>query len=399
MRNRLSIFTTAACLSCATGNEITPKSEWSKLSEAKATHCKDWPLGEQDLEIRDIKITHVGGTSFLVSAIGRDGQPLYYLAPFEGRVSLDYGDQKPLAFGKKAVPLGASVFKGTPVAWLGQSDADGKGFLELRSLTDNTVVAKTPLKDHVVQEGDLYNDERGSWLFYRGSRPSEDGAMESVGDGYPLLARGEKGPSGLMIRPFNQLKYDGQPKMLASKDKALVVWPKTVKRDSQFFLKMMNEAGNVTASGGLSLKIKDLEGWAIAAMPNEYLIAYVEGDSLVGNATLQIVRFTVGEFGVKVVSAKRFPLANQHVSDPLWVVQNGEAWLMLLTWVDEESTASIYHVGASDIKDPILSGIFRKGSRIGGAFLEQKSGDLFSVMRFREGNGWKWQLCKADKGS
>lgn len=385
-------------MACATGNDITPKSEWSKLKEAKATHCKDWPVGEDVLEVRDIKVTSVGGTSFIVSAIARSGEPLHYLVPFDGKVTIDRDDQRLLPFGKKAVPLGASVVRGTPVAWLGQSDVDGHGFVELRSLADNTVVSKVPIKGHLIQEGEAFADESGSWLFYQGARHIDDGTMEAVGNGYPILARSEMTKSGLSFRSFEQLQYQGQPRMLSGKDRATIIWPRSIKRETQFFVREVAESGKVVSSSSLSLKVKDLEGWAVATLPNENLLAYVEGDSLVGNASLQIVRFTVGELGTKVLSSKRIQLANQHVSDPVWVVQNGEAHLMLLTWVDEESTAIIVKVGVREVKDPVLSGIFRKGSRIGGAFIDPKSGDLFSLMRYREANSWKWQLCKVDKG-
>ena len=394
----LKILIPLTVAACATGNDIVPKSEWAALKQARVTHCKDWPMNENDLEIRDIKISRVGGISFIVSALRRSGEPVHYLMPFDGSISLDRQDQKVLAFGKKGVPLGASIVNGTPVAWLAQNDVDGNGSVEVRSLIDNVVMSKAKIPGHMIQEGDAFPEGNGSWLLYKGVRALDDGSLENTGGGAEMLAWSQMTSSGLSFKSIDKAAFKGSPRLAVRGDHALVLWPETNKRDSRFQLKEFGEKGNVLSNSPISLQVKDLEGYAIAAMPNEYLLGYVEGDSLVGNASLQISRFTTTDLGAKVVSSKRFPLANQHVSDPMWIVNKGEAVLLVLTWVDEESTIATFKVSASEVQGPVLSGVFRKGARIGGAFMDAKRNDLYTLMRNREGNTSRWQLCKVDRG-
>jgi hypothetical protein len=179
----------------------------------------------------------------------------------------------------------------------------------------------------------------------------------------------------------------------ADRSGVLAVW-RNDKGDRRFQVRHLGRDGAAGEPVVLPVKIEDdVESWSAAAYGQGFYLAYVEGDSLVGQAVLRVAYFNWRDGQPSVQWEKEDAIKDVHAGEPVFAAAEDGLELLLLNWVDDESTIARYQVSAGKLGPPSFSGVFERGARLTEAFSDAGGDDLFALMRYREDNKWTFKVC------
>jgi hypothetical protein len=137
-----------------------------------------------------------------------------------------------------------------------------------------------------------------------------------------------------------------------------------------------------------------VESWAATQYGTGYNLAMVDGDSLIGQAELNVTAFDWIDEAASTKWTKGVPLKDVHVSDPVFLASAKGLQVLTLNWVDDESTIARYIVAGGTLGKPVYSGIYPKGSRIVEAFAGDDASETYVIMRHKDDTNWIVQLCR-----
>lgn len=390
MRCELFILVGLALLGCETPDEpIKRKSEWIELDSAEKVRCRNWPQRKSDLALAAIS-THQGrATEVLVASVKlRSGAIGHYSVPFSGEVNLDPDDFKPFELPRGAVVIGTY-----------QSGAEQLLVVVIHSPVRRPVLRVYNLAsgDQIYESADLTTSVSSGTLHQRAGNKGVWIALKHTEQRFSVywLEPSRKqlvGPYGFRHHPHVLTGFTGVG------DSAVVVT-----LDSSAAAKSQNiSAKSITLSATeksareqtISLPIaSEVESVAAYALQDSYLVAYVDGDSMIGESSMKIAKIDL-KTG-KILSHDMVTIQDAHVSEPVFLPVE-PVRLGVLKWVDGESTFATYKVGVvgSNIKlqEPKVSGVFAAGSRIMDVFSSMKQ-KRFVTVRTREGDAWTYRLC------
>jgi hypothetical protein len=372
----ISLFAATGCTTL--GNSKTV-SRWAVLDKAADVECAPWPMRSKDLRIDELR--YVGGANpgFVVSGVKRDGGAMFYWAPFTGEVGLEPESFVNLPLGRGAVVAGGGAIAGAPYVTLLQNAAKG-AVLEVRGIRDNVVRLKSELGESDIKDAWAVNVDGGAWMTYR--KDDNDVHMVFLRDKPRLTALKAAGASFKEIPVVLPVK--GKLEAVTFRKEGVGIMARTVSAD-----------GQSSSDAPIDVKIEqELESWSAASHNGQHFVAYVDGDSLVGLAALKLSQVTLGDGSASVAWTRSTPLKDLHASEPVFVAADGALHLLIMQWVDEESTIGRYKIAGGQLGKPMYSGIFPKGSRVMAAFTRQKEGDLFVVVRHKHEEGWGYRICE-----
>ncbi|MDD9950811.1 MAG: hypothetical protein OXT67_04520 [Zetaproteobacteria bacterium] len=124
-----------------------------------------------------------------------------------------------------------------------------------------------------------------------------------------------------------------------------------------------------------------------------FKLAYIQGDSLVGEGTLHTALLTQDTEGVwKLINTKALSL-DLHLGPPYLIRTTGETELWMLHWVDFEPSLARMSFSKIDSREKIsYHGVFRPGSVIVGAFTQSQPIQI--VLRQKELLHWSFSRCQ-----
>ena len=154
---------------------------------------------------------------------------------------------------------------------------------------------------------------------------------------------------------------------------------------------MVRETGTFEQPARLNIDAELVESWASTAANKRLYLATVQGDTLAGEAVINISEFSLGSNGFRLERSHKHMLNDVHVTEPRFLDGNRGVEILLMNWIDEESTIARYLGSPAGPNKPLYSGIFPKGTRIIASFSHEESDVL--IARFRTGNQWNFQLC------
>jgi len=150
---------------------------------------------------------------------------------------------------------------------------------------------------------------------------------------------------------------------------------------------------NVIDSGMLNAKMTSPIESATALPSKEgVFLAAVTGDSLVGDANIEVFFF---RFGLSdPVWSKVMKLPHTHLGDPVLVLDGaiGHAVLMVPKWVDVESTIGTYRLSPEGLVPAANQGIFPAASVVVDA--AEITGGAAAMIRSRTKDKWRYKLCE-----
>jgi hypothetical protein len=356
-------------------------SGWAPLAKAKDTDCGRWPMNDKDLGINELAVVHGPTPAFLATGLKRDGSPNHYYAAFDGDVSLDKEDLVPLALGRGAVLAGGLKRKGVPVVVV-LYNAKGKATLEVRTVKGNLVQFKGDLAPTTVASGSLAPVEGGAWIVYK--KDDTDYALAYLATGGDKVA----------LAPVPGVTFRDAPVLLpkGGDGSVIAVW-KEGETGKPFKVRGFGTDGKPGEIQGLDVAVtSQAESWAATNHQGTNYLALVDGDSLIGQASLKVTAFGLVDGGPGIRWTKDAALKDVHVTEPVFVDGGKGLQVLLLKWVDEESTIARYMVAGANLGQPSFSGIFPKGARILDAF--GADDDVVVVVRNRESDHWAFRVCE-----
>jgi|GEM_PF-4362702 len=372
----------------ATSEDPKRKSEWADLDEAESVNCAYWPIQKQDLALNELITAGEPVAEGLVASMRmRNSSVGFYYAPFGGKVKLDPAEFRKLDFGRGALPIGGIRMHGKLLIAVVQH-RQSRSVLELRSVETNAVLSTVePLPGPVVS-GAIFPVEGGFWLSLKHHEQSSSigfVGLDSAFAAKPIWYAGLKLEFNPTILPIHK-----------SADAIAVLFNAVAAgrgRKDVFSIVKVSRNGSFSDPKALTVKIDaEVESYSAIGFNGHYYLAYIDGDSMVGQAKIRTAKFSWADSPVIIGEDSR-SLGDAHVSEPLWLLSENSIFVGILKWVDEESTFATYKLAQSKITGSKSSGVFAKGSRIIDRF-QSKNGQNFLVVRARDNEIWRYRLCQ-----
>ncbi len=355
------------------------------LRKAENARCAPWPKRDQDLQINELNVILGPKKGLLASGLKRDASPQNIYVPFTDDPQIDAADLLTINVGRNGLVIGGTTFGGRPAAVVVQNVGENKSALEVRTVTDNVVKFKGDLANVNVIEGSVVQSKGGLWI-----------AFKSEENEYRVSFLDMRKPTTPVLKAATGIKLSDRPELVAQATRPgiVVVW-KEGETGRPFRAEQLTEDLGPSSASSLDVEVKDtVESWTAIQHSGSYYLAVVEGDSLVGQAALKLSQIGWGDGSPTVKAMKPVEIRDIHVSDPVFLVSAKGLEVLLLNWVDEESTIARYMVAGGMIGKPSYSGIFPKGTRVAHAFTGQDPGDRFVVTRHKSADQWSFNICE-----
>ncbi len=385
MRRFPLAFLGVSLAGCVTGGGHKTKSGWSVLQKADNARCAPWPQRSQDLQTDELNLIQGPKKGVLATGLKRDASPQNVYAAFNDEPQIDAEDLLTLNIGRSGVVVGGMTFGGRPAAVIVQNVAANKSTLEIRTVTDNLVKFKGDLATVNVVEGSTIASKGGLWITFK----SEDNE-------YRVAFLDQRKPAAPVLKAVPGVKLSERPELIASplRPGAVVAW-KEGETGRPFRAQQLSEDVGEGSPTSLDIDVKDpVESWAAAHHSGSYYFAVIEGDSLVGQAALKISQINWGDASPSVKALKAIEIRDTHVSDPVFLTSAKGLEVLLLNWVDEESTIARYMVAGGMVGKPSYSGIFPKGTRVSHAFTGKDAGERYVITRHKVDSQWSFNICE-----
>jgi hypothetical protein len=367
-------------IGCSFGKSST-KSDWIVLDQADSVACSAWPKREKDLEISDITF-QPSTASFLVKGTNRNTSRFNYYVNFEDDEDVDPSDRPNFEIGRAAHVAGL-VKVANKDQFVVFEDKHGKTQVEFRNAATNVVELSFSMNERLLVPLGVYASNFGVWISYKNS--------EQVVSFVFVDPR-----SGKNAKPILEvIKFAEAPKVNVSDiDGSLVLTSVSDRQKTKFTVIVIDVTGKASDRLPIATKVThQIESFDTHLRDGSFYISYVDGDSLVGESSLKLVKMSLEDKSLSAKWTRQSSLRNVHVNEPIFVFSKKGLELLVLKWVDEESTIARYMVTADGLGKPNYAGIFKPGSRIMNAF-SVNAGRAFAVTRSKGSDNWEFLVCR-----
>lgn len=401
---RFGIFVYILCLLTITACQSDPASQttssWDTLKTAQKAECFSWPKPPKDLDVSEVvPITGTVKGGFLALGRARNTKPIQYYTDFAGTGAFEAEDLKLLNWGNKTqfagmIPGGQKSYAVT------ERVVNGKPQIEIRESHSGKVITSIQHSLGEVEHLRVHPGTDGFWFLFK--RMIEETSVEDTPAEVAFVTLPRRGTAA-SIRVFPDVKIYGQPMFLAlpSKKDVLVAWldsgTSEKAKKPEFKLQSFNQSGPVAAETSLKMSAtEDPSNWAMEQFGPNHLLAYVDGDSLMGSANLKVALFKWDRGIAKIKWIKTKSLANEHAAYPVLSVRGPQAHVFILKWLDKESTVAAYKVTQEDVTAIGTFGVFPEGTMLKEAFVPAQGKQPHAILRARKGAMQQYTVCRFD---
>lgn len=370
--------------SCVHKQASRIKSGWYPLTKAEDISCTSWPLRDKDLKVEAIVPFRGENPGFFVSFIKRNGAKSFYFAPMERGVSPNPSRFIPLDLPRGALLLGGTTIKGVThvILLIGESD---RVFLEVRNIHSGVQEQRIPLDTKGYSRGQVIEGQGGQWL----------------------LIEDESGQSKVYFLDFNSqrnralkampLEIEEEARIALVQGRLLLTY-RANQKSHILHITWINpsDSGKIWHGSPMQPQLDlggPVEAWSVGTLPSGPILAAIVGDSLVGDAKLIFAKLDLNSKNGKLQLIGKVDLRDIHVSEPLFSETSRGTELLLVNWVDEESTIARYIVKSEGPSKPLFSGLFSKGAHLVGLLQAKESGQIQVLTRHRIDSQWVYQVC------
>ncbi len=389
-----------SCVTNKSNFNNSPKSEWATLKDTAKVSCSPLPMGEEDIENRKVKLTAGNQRGFIIEALNRRGQTTYYY------ISLGDVLKNSSKLLKEITIVGENVLLG--------GFFDGKQFyyvvsnanqVEVYSSATNVKVNQSSMGRSVTEFPDWLEVKSGYWLSLQNDEEDEKKQDDESYDqrGLLFLEKDGSGKGIKSVRKIEKIKFENLPILIAKQEKESIVGImqnlERSKKENEisFKLKEIDVVGNIKNQFSASWEgAQTLETRTANYFNDQYVFAFIEGDSLVGSASLKFGVLQNKENGGSIQLVATKTLEHEHIADPNWVSMNGKLHLLIPKWVDEETTVASYSFDGKNIVDEKNHGIFPTGTSLQGVFYDEVTKKIYITIRYRSNSRWQYDVCGLD---
>ena len=382
MKQYLLFILVTCTMSCQTPGSKKSGSNWYPLSQSEQVNCSLWPLRDGELQIDEINVVKGSMGGFLVSGLKRNGGRFHYYAPLNSD-SPAIEDFATLSLGGAATVLGGTHYGAGIYALVARNDENNVS-IELRTVPGNILSFSKYTGIKSIVDGEATLARNGIWLSYK----TEDNL-------YHLIFFNTREAKKITAHPVTNLTLPNPPTVIPSgaESTALIVWHED-EGDRPFKTQVIREDGTSDTAADLDGRFSQVESWSARAQNRHLYLATIEGDTMIGKADLRVTEFNLTQSGFKHEPSDSYALTDIHTTEPAFFQGRNGLEVLLLNWIDEESTIARYHLNSTRPSKPSYSGIFQKGTRIIGTLQAPVNDAEYLVTRHREGTRWAFQLCR-----
>lgn len=381
LRKILAVAALIALLfGCSFGKSDT-KSNWIVLENTDTVACSEWPKREKDLDISEISF-QPSASSFLVKGTNRNTSRFTYDLKFDDDEDVDPQDRANFEIGRSAQVAGL-VKIGAATNFVVFEDRQGKTQVEFRNTASNVVELSFAMDERQLTPLAIYPSNFGVWISYKNA----DQVVRFVFVDHR---------AGKNAKPvFATLKFPDSPKVNVSEtDGTIVLTTVGDAKKAKFSVFTIDVTGKTSEAMAVPAKVTyQIESYTTYFDNENVYIAFVDGDSLVGESSLKVLKAGIESGSVSAKWTRQSSLRNVHVNEPVFVYSNKGLELLVLKWVDEESTIARYMVTADGLGKPTYAGVFKPGSRIMDAF-SVDAGRAFAITRSKGSDDWEFLVCR-----
>jgi hypothetical protein len=370
------------------------KSKWMDLRSAASVDCKEWPVNTAVIEISDINVLGSEPYGFFSQQKLRTGAPAVFWHGFSDPDLFKSDHVERRDYGRGSKVLGVFSLARQPHVVLSQRHKD-KSFLEIRRITgDYKQVFKSQLFDFEILDGEVLKTEQTVWVALNPDSSKRHIYGASFKDGKW---------EGTLSKKANLRSGDDVKFVSLGSDRLGVVAfsQKSTGKDGKlgFEFQLVLPGGDVNDLGVVSIDVKNqLETWAVVGRDQNLQMAFVDGDSLVGQGFLNVAAINIAS-GVPVVQKQiRRPYPDIHLGEPVWLQRIAQDEVLLPKWLDGEATVERLQVEGSLSSIELASkgnySVLPKGSFVTKAFHHETANDSYFVNRIRNGDKWQYTLCE-----
>lgn len=390
MRGFIILLIGISCTTCQTTSSQDLTSNWAVLKEAGKVECSTWPMREGEMALDHLAVLDTKPHGFVADIRLRSQGLRHAFATFESSTEIDPDDIATLKLPATAKVWGGLNLGAKSHVVVAQIKA-GKTSVDLREFPKNIVQQSGLVFNHPIAAAHVTAGTGSFWLTYKVGNPDK-----SVEEMPANLAVVKITGNTLSMTPVKH-SFNETPAVLVKSGTpgALAVWhDQTETSSNKFKIVKIAEDGTVNGPVPLAVPVNNaVESWAAVSLGDYSLLAYVDGDSMIGQASIKIAKIRWEETVPVVAWVKTRSLSNIHVADPVWVRGKSTAYLLIPQWIDEENTIASYKIGADDIDAMAVSGVFPKGTRVVSGFYDGAKGAVYALTRQRASVAWRYDIC------
>jgi len=365
---------------CTFGKSRT-KSEWVVLDQAKSLACSVWPKREKDLNISEITF-QPSTESFLVKGTNRNTSRFSYDVKFDDDEDVAAIGQENFEIGRNAQVAGL-VKLGTKNQFIVFEDRQEKTHIEFRDRAKNVVEFSFPMSERLLSPMGVYASNFGVWISYKN-------AEHMVRFIFIDHRMGRNAKPMIAAASFSEL-----PRVnMSENDGSIILTTISDHNKTKLEVLVLDVTGKTAGVLPVATKVRhQIESYSTYFRDGNLFISFVDGDSLVGESSLKIIKTQLLEGTLSMLWERETSLRNVHVNEPVFVYSKKGLELLVLKWVDEESTIARYMVTVDGVSRPKYSGVFKRGSRIMEAF-SSGTGRAFATTRSKGSEDWEFLVCR-----
>ena len=382
---------------CVNFGNKEPISNWAEIRNVDDVTCQKWPQTADVLRYENLLFMDVKNRALLAAGITRDGRKVQKYINVTKGFAFESAKLMTLNWGSRFQFLGSGKLFSNDVVYLKTGTKKTGPILQIRDLTKNTVLQSAKLGSKDIAEGRVYPKSDGAWLIYK--EEQKDIALEDANSKVILaMLDGSK----LKIKKFNGFSARGDPVVLPiNMKRALTIWldvgTSGRRSNPEFKVREVGVNGLMTRERVVRLPMSgQIESWSATAGDEGIFLAWIEGDSLLGDAVLRVAKLEWYQNQVNTKWIKEVRLENSHVAQPFWVGPSAKKWLILPKWSDHEITLGRLDVSASGIEVRKNMGVFDPGTAFESAFWVNDQRSPGIIMSYRAGMIRSWAVCTLD---
>ena len=383
---------------CVTSSRIPVASNWSALGRAQEMECAPFPVAEDKvIAMESMSLYEANGGIAVSEVLLRDASQSFIQMPLRDSIHIPAHKVGSIELSPQSLVVG-ELFKpeASYLVVITRSKTD-ESWLTLRSVGERSQnQGRYRLPFSVAQASFVAASKNAGWLLFK--RSSETKSVQDIEVEMAFLKFNQETQS--LVSKVTSLAIGVEfPKLVwdARYQLGRLLWKGETSGKDQFFSAVSDPEGNWSQPSDIDLPISSMiESWSLSLVSGVYRLAFVDGDSFAGDASLKVAELSQTKdqrFQVRWVATKS--LLSQQVSQPVWVSANDEAYLLLPKWRDAESTLANYKLVAGGIESLPDTGVFPQGVQvIGGTLLNSAS--MLVVLQSGADLGLNFRLCQID---
>ena len=360
------------------GKEI--ESKWGVLKTSDVLSCDAWSKRKNDIAQNAILAVYnedAEVTGFMVESLNRRGIQDSYYAPFENSTSFDRDDFKDIEVGGTSLVIGGA-YKNSPLAAV-FIDSSKNSRIEFRDVNSNVVKYSAKISGTDFSGGRVIVGKNNTWLALKNDDKMQISTIQFKPK-FKLKKLNKNFPSAELIGFANNkeliaIRQTNSKKLVARKISA-------------------NSFGQQEVD--LQVPVNDqIENWSAAEYNGGVVVVYVDGDSLVGQATLKVslIRWNA-QNDPSVTWTKEFSVNDVHVTRPTIIKYKDKLKILMTTWMDAEATIARYSIDGASLKFDGYQGVLKQGAQIESLFQGVGSNDLYAIVREKAVAQWNYKVCE-----